>query len=250
MEAVYRELSPEYVVNFAAESHNDRAIIDSSAFMRSNALGAQVLLECSRRHPVRAHLHVSTIEVYGELPPGRRYFDESSPLNAKTPSVRVARSDDEEALAAIDSVAWTPASGFPSVIARAGGSFFSAGHPAAACLVAEADGAVAGYVVVQPATPLPGNAHVHGIAGLAVAPGARGRGVASALLAAAGRHARERGARKLSLRVLSTNEAALRLHERLGFRREATLREEPLVNGRYVDDVLMARLLGGSPGHA
>jgi RimJ/RimL family protein N-acetyltransferase len=109
---------------------------------------------------------------------------------------------------------------------------------------------VAGYVVVQPATPLPGNAHVHGIAGLAVAPGARGRGVASALLAAAGRHARERGARKLSLRVLSTNEAALRLHERLGFRREATLREEPLVNGRYVDDVLMARLLGGSPGHA
>jgi ribosomal protein S18 acetylase RimI-like enzyme len=164
-------------------------------------------------------------------------------------SVRVARHDDEEALAAIDSVAWTPASGFPSVIARAGGSFFSAGHPPAACLVAEADGAVAGYVVVQPATPLPENAHVHGIAGLAVAPGARGRGVASALLAAAGQHARERGARKLSLRVLSTNEAALRLYERLGFRREGTLREEFLINGRYVDDVLMARHLGAKPEH-
>lgn len=83
--AVYRESGPDYVVNFAAESHNDRAIVDPSSFMRSNALGAQVLLECSRRHPVRTHLHVSTIEVYGELPPGRRYFDESSPLNAKTP---------------------------------------------------------------------------------------------------------------------------------------------------------------------
>jgi dTDP-glucose 4,6-dehydratase len=85
MRAVYEESGPDYVVNFAAESHNDRAIVDPSSFMRSNALGAQVLMECSRRHPVRTHLHVSTIEVYGELPPGRRYFDESSPLNAKTP---------------------------------------------------------------------------------------------------------------------------------------------------------------------
>ena len=85
MRAVYQDFAPQYVVNFAAESHNDRAIVDSSAFMRSNALGAQVLLECSRRIPVRTHLHVSTIEVYGELPAGRRYFDESSPLNAKTP---------------------------------------------------------------------------------------------------------------------------------------------------------------------
>ncbi len=85
VQAAYREFSPDYVVNFAAESHNDRAIVDPSAFMRSNALGAQVLLECSRRHPVRTHLHVSTIEVYGELHAGRAHFDESSPLNAKTP---------------------------------------------------------------------------------------------------------------------------------------------------------------------
>jgi dTDP-glucose 4,6-dehydratase len=83
--AVYEEFGPDYVVNFAAESHNDRAIVDPSGFMRSNAMGAQVLLECSRQHPVRTHLHVSTIEVYGELPTSRRYFDESSPLNAKTP---------------------------------------------------------------------------------------------------------------------------------------------------------------------
>jgi ribosomal protein S18 acetylase RimI-like enzyme len=164
-------------------------------------------------------------------------------------SVRVARPDDEEALAGIDSAAWTPVSGFPSVIAQAGGSFFSAGHPPAAHLVAEVDGAVAGYVRVQPPTPLPENAHVSGITGLAVAPGARGRGVASALLTAAGQYARERGARKLSLRVLSTNDAALRLYERLGFRREGTLREEFLIDGRYVDDVIMARHLDGSPGH-
>lgn len=40
MAAIYRRHQPEYVVNFAAESHNDRAILGPSAFMRSNALGA------------------------------------------------------------------------------------------------------------------------------------------------------------------------------------------------------------------
>lgn len=82
---IYEEFSPDFVVNFAAESHNDRAIVDPSSFMRSNALGAQILLECSRKHPVAAHLHVSTIEVYGELGADQMYFTEGSPLNAKTP---------------------------------------------------------------------------------------------------------------------------------------------------------------------
>ncbi|WP_067837343.1 dTDP-glucose 4,6-dehydratase [Nocardia lijiangensis] len=85
MEAIYRRYQPDYVVNFAAESHNDRAILGPSAFMRSNALGAQVMAECSRLVPVRSHVHVSTIEVYGELPPGDKWFTERSPLNAKTP---------------------------------------------------------------------------------------------------------------------------------------------------------------------
>lgn len=157
--------------------------------------------------------------------------------------MRLARWKDEVVLARIDAAAWTPASGFPSVIARAGGSFFSTEHPPGAHLVAEVNGTVAGYVRVEPVTPLQENAHVRGIAGLAVAPAARGHGVASALLAAAEQHARERGARKLSLRVLSTNDAALRLYERLGFCREGTLRAEFLINGRYVDDVLMAKQL-------
>ncbi|HEX6525196.1 MAG TPA: GNAT family N-acetyltransferase [Streptosporangiaceae bacterium] len=158
-------------------------------------------------------------------------------------SVRVARRGDEAALAGIDAVAWTPASGFPSVIMRVGGSFFSADHPPEAHLVAEVNDTVAGYVLVKPVTPLKENAHVTSIAGLAVAPDARGRGVATALLAAAEQHARDHGARKLSLRVLSSNDAALRLYERLGFRREGTLREEFLIEGRYVDDVLMTKHL-------
>ncbi|NUP26625.1 MAG: NAD-dependent epimerase/dehydratase family protein [Nocardia sp.] len=85
MAAIYRRHRPDHVVNFAAESHNDRAILDPTTFMRSNALGAQVMAECSRLFPVRSHLHVSTIEVYGELAGDRPYFTERSPLNAKTP---------------------------------------------------------------------------------------------------------------------------------------------------------------------
>ncbi len=85
MAEAYRRFAPDYVVNFAAESHNDRAVVDPSSFARTNALGAQTLLETSRRHPVRRHLHVSTIEVYGELAAEAPYFTEGSPLNAKTP---------------------------------------------------------------------------------------------------------------------------------------------------------------------
>lgn len=85
VEALYQRHRPEFVVNFAAESHNDRAIVGPSAFMRSNALGAQVMAECSRIVGVRSHVHVSTIEVYGELPAGDTWFTERSPLNAKTP---------------------------------------------------------------------------------------------------------------------------------------------------------------------
>ncbi len=82
---LWRRVRPGYVVNFAAESHNDRAVLDPSSFARTNALGAQSLLEASRQQPVRRHLHVSTIEVYGELGDGVPFFTEASPLAAKTP---------------------------------------------------------------------------------------------------------------------------------------------------------------------
>jgi ribosomal protein S18 acetylase RimI-like enzyme len=161
--------------------------------------------------------------------------------------IRVARAADEEALTRIEAVAWTPESGFPSVMERISDpffTFFTDDSPPGAHLVAEAGGRVLGYVRVRPVTKLRENAHVLGIVGLAVDPGARGRGVATALLAAAERYARERGGSKLSLRVLGTNEPALRLYERAGFRPEGTLRAEFCIQGRYVDDIIMAKPLG------
>lgn len=171
----------------------------------------------------------------------------------KVVAVRIARAGDETALARLDAVAWTTASGFPSVMERAGDpfyTFFTDDSPPGAHLVAELDGRLAGYLRLKPVTPLAENAHVLGVMGLAVAPEARRRGVGTALLAAAEEQARARGARKLSLRVLSTNESALRLYERLGFEREGVLRDEFCINGRYLDDVIMAKHLGagGGPG--
>src|SRR6185503_10711710 len=102
-------------------------------------------------------------------------------------AVRIARPGDEAALTRLDAAAWTPASGFPSVMARANDpffTFFTDDSPPEAHLVAEVDGRMAGYIRLRPVTSLPESAHVLGIAGLAVAPGDRRRGVASALIAA------------------------------------------------------------------
>jgi dTDP-glucose 4,6-dehydratase len=85
MSEIYGKYQINYVVNFAAESHNDRAILDPSIFARANALGAQQIVEVSRQFGVKRHIHISTIEVYGEQGKNIPYFTEKSPLNAKTP---------------------------------------------------------------------------------------------------------------------------------------------------------------------
>src|SRR5687767_6804921 len=53
------------VVNFAAETHVDRSLIDAGDFIRADVLGVFVLLEAARRHGIERFLHISTDEVYG-----------------------------------------------------------------------------------------------------------------------------------------------------------------------------------------
>jgi ribosomal protein S18 acetylase RimI-like enzyme len=124
-----------------------------------------------------------------------------------------------------------------------GSTFFTADNPPDAHLVAELRGGVVGYVRLKAPTHLPENAHVIQVQGIAVDPAARRQGVAAMLLAAAEQYSAERGKRKLTLRVLSTNTAAIALYERLGFTREGVLRNEFIINGGYVDDILMAKPL-------
>jgi dTDP-glucose 4,6-dehydratase len=85
-EALLRDRSIDVVVNFAAESHNSLAIVDPGRFFRTNVLGTQSLLEAAHRVGVARFHHISTCEVYGDLPLDTdETFDESSPYRPRTP---------------------------------------------------------------------------------------------------------------------------------------------------------------------
>ncbi|HEY2071977.1 MAG TPA: dTDP-glucose 4,6-dehydratase [Gaiellaceae bacterium] len=76
----------DVVVNFAAESHNSLAVVDPGRFFRTNVLGTQALLEAARRAEVARFHHVSTCEVYGDLPlDSDEVFTEESPYRPRTP---------------------------------------------------------------------------------------------------------------------------------------------------------------------
>jgi dTDP-glucose 4,6-dehydratase len=85
-EQVLRAHSIDTIVNFAAESHNSLAIIDPGRFFRTNVLGTQTLLEAARRVGVHRFHHISTCEVYGDLPlDGDEMFTEETPYRPRTP---------------------------------------------------------------------------------------------------------------------------------------------------------------------
>ena len=71
------------IVNFAAETHVDRSILDPEAFLRTDILGTHVLLEAVRKHQIPRYLQVSTDEVYGDVSEGESR--ESDPLKPRSP---------------------------------------------------------------------------------------------------------------------------------------------------------------------
>jgi dTDP-glucose 4,6-dehydratase len=85
-EATLREHETEVVVNFAAESHNSLAVVDPGRFFRTNVIGTQTMLEAARRTGVGRFHHVSTCEVYGDLPlDSDEVFTEETPYRPRTP---------------------------------------------------------------------------------------------------------------------------------------------------------------------
>jgi dTDP-glucose 4,6-dehydratase len=81
---ILQEEKPWAIVNFAAESHVDRSILDSSPFLQTNINGVQVILEAVRKCPVERFVQVSTDEVYGDRE-GKEASTEESPLNPSSP---------------------------------------------------------------------------------------------------------------------------------------------------------------------
>ena len=99
---------------------------------------------------------------------------------------------------------------------------------------------------LAPVLGLASNRHVLEVRGLAVDPAMHRRGIGRRLVQAAADEALERGATRLTLRVLAPNRAARALYESCGFEVEGVLRGEFLLEGRYVDDVLMAQDLAAT----
>jgi len=93
VKSIFEEFSPDYVVNFAAETHVDRSIMDSTAFIMTNVVGTQLLLDSARTNQIKKFVHISTDEVYGSL--GQEgTFNENSPIKPNSPySASKASSD-------------------------------------------------------------------------------------------------------------------------------------------------------------
>jgi dTDP-glucose 4,6-dehydratase len=81
---VFETYSPELVVNFAAESHVDRSIMNATPFTITNVVGTQTLLDAAVKYGVERYVQISTDEVYGDRT-GVGAADESASLHAGSP---------------------------------------------------------------------------------------------------------------------------------------------------------------------
>jgi dTDP-glucose 4,6-dehydratase len=104
-----------HIVNFAAESHNDRSILDAGSFIGTDVLGVYVLLEAVRKFRLERIVHVSTDEVYGTIDEGE--FTEESPIRPNTPYSASKAGGDLQVRAHVKAFAT------PAVVTRGGNTY-------------------------------------------------------------------------------------------------------------------------------
>jgi dTDP-glucose 4,6-dehydratase len=76
-------MDADAIINFAAETHVDRSIVESGSFVKTDVLGTHTLLEAAKKHKIKKFLQISTDEVYGSIDHGS--FSESSLLQPNSP---------------------------------------------------------------------------------------------------------------------------------------------------------------------
>jgi dTDP-glucose 4,6-dehydratase len=113
---VLKSAKPDAIVNFAAESHVDRSILDSGPFIQTNVIGTQILLDCCREAKVARFLQVSTDEVYGSLG-AEGLFTEETPIAPNSPYSASKASADLLVRAYFHTF------GFPAVITRCSNNY-------------------------------------------------------------------------------------------------------------------------------
>lgn len=166
-----------------------------------------------------------------------------------TPTIRRATEDDVPALTRIynegivDRIATLETEERSEAERRAWLTKRDARHPV---FVAERDGAVAGWVALNAFNPRAAYRFV-GELSVYVGRGARGEGVGRALLTHLIAEARALGYHKLVLCGFPFNQAAMRLYEAAGFREVGIYHEQGVLNGRWVDTIIMELLLDNNP---
>lgn len=125
MDRVFERYVPDAVMHLAAESHVDRSITGSGAFIRTNIIGTHTLLDAARRYwmslpPERAaafrFLHVSTDEVYGSLGP-HGSFTEATPYDPSSPYAASKAASDHLVSA------WFRTFGLPTIISNCSNNY-------------------------------------------------------------------------------------------------------------------------------
>ncbi len=110
IDLIFKKERPHIVVHFAAESHVDRSILNSTVFIQTNVIGTQTLLDLSRKYKIKQFIHLSTDEVYGDIENGK--FREDSPLKPNSPYAASKASADLLIKSYIRTY------GFPAIIVR------------------------------------------------------------------------------------------------------------------------------------
>lgn len=130
VEYIFKEFKPNYILNFAAESHVDRSIEGPEIFIKTNVYGTQVLLDVAKEFWEKEKIkdmkfiQISTDEVYGSLPlESKEKFTEESPLKPNSPySASKAGAD-------LLCRAYFVTYGFPVIITRSSNNFGPRQYP-------------------------------------------------------------------------------------------------------------------------
>ena len=84
IESLIKKLKPDYIINFAAETHVDRSIHRAQPFIDTNIVGTHVLLEVALKQNLNKYIQISTDEVYGSIETPHK-FTEESPIKPNSP---------------------------------------------------------------------------------------------------------------------------------------------------------------------
>ncbi len=115
---IFEKEKPDIVVHYAAETHVDRSILHPEIFIQTNIIGTLNLLKLSLKYNIAKFVHISTDEVYGELPlNSKEKFTEETPLKPNSPYSASKASADMLVRAFVKTY------GLPAIIVRASNNY-------------------------------------------------------------------------------------------------------------------------------